>query len=1017
MRCEAVAGCLESPFLLRRASRGRIGGQHSLTRFNALSARFNAVSTPAQNRQIETQVVRLRTFGGLSIENPGADSEAGARPRQLALLAILGVAAAKGVTRDRVLSVLWPETDEERARQSLSQAVYSLRRDLGIDVALSPTALRIDPAQISSDVGEFRAAVAAKNWTEAAALYTGPFLDGFYLADAPEFERWAESERASLTTEAIRAIEIVAKTSAENGRRQDAAEHWHRLTELDPTNSRIAASYMEALAAAGDRATAVAHGRAHIDFLRRELDAEPDQGFGQLVSRLREADAATPPDLSVAPTSPHALAAKPSPAPNEVAARDAPRNPRGKAALIAASLVVMSILAILGWRSAAQSRASSHPVLAVGRIRDLAASDSGAFGAVLSEMLATSLGRLDELQVIANSRMLELTPRDADTSRSALTDAARRAGATEVVEGELIPLPDRNLRLEIRRVDVGRGLVRGGYRITGRDRVALFDSVTALIAADFRIGAPTQSLADVTTRSPIAYRFYEEGLRAFYQFDAYAANRLFQSAVREDSTFAMATYYAWRVAKAFEDPSEGALGDRAVVLASRASPRDRLLILTHVGAARSDLRAIAAAETLATNYPRDPEALVRAAEVVQELPRAAQLLNRSIQLDSAANPGSTPVCRLCDAFGLLTSRYEWADSIDAVQRTLGRWHAFRPDDAGPWAVEADWLIGQGRRAEAGIASRRYEALGGRNTNGHLSNLVTDMRLDALDAADRACQEGLIGTDTAEFILYRWHCVIALRIQGRYREALALAREGRVPKSTVVHRGVTLDKYQAAILDMEMGRALTAADEFLEIIRPNDDAQSGGADAAKPSARPVWEGLRARYRAWILTLSATAAVAGDDTVRARRLVDSIEIVGHRSLFGRDPLLHHFVRGLLFSRARQHDDAVREFRAAMHSPTFGYTRINYELGKSLLELNRPAEAIPVVQGALHGGLEGAGLYITRTELHELLAQSFDANRQRDSAAAHYAVVDRAWASADPFLRARHDAARQWLARNGR
>jgi DNA-binding SARP family transcriptional activator/TolB-like protein len=960
--------------------------------------------------------VRLRTFGGLSIENPEADSDAGPRPRPLALLAILAVAGAKGVTRDRVLGVLWPETDEDRARQSLSQAIYSLRRDLGVDVALSPPALRLDPAQISSDVDEFHAAVAAKNWREAAALYAGPFLDGFYLADAPEFERWAESERASLATAGIRAIEIVAKASAEGGRREEAAEHWHRLTRLDPGNSRIAASYMEALAAIGDRAAAIAHGRAHADHLRRELDAEPDRGFEQLMSRLREADAVTATAPLRAPVVEWKPAREPSP-PNVVGARDVGRTPRGRTALVAASVVVLSVVAILGWRSATSSRTPARPVLAVGRIRDLAARDSVALGAVLSEMLATSLGRLDELQVIANSRMLELTPRDADTSRSALTDAARRAGATEVVEGELIPLPDQKLRLEIRRVDIARGLVRGGYRISGSDRIALFDSLTALIAADFRIGAPVRSLADVTTRSPVAYRFYEEGLRAFYQFDAYAANRLFQSAVREDSTFAMAAYYAWRVAKGFEDPSEGPLGDRAVTLASRASPRDRLLILTHVGGARSDLRALAAAETLATNYPRDPEALVRAADVIPDLSRSLQLLNRSIDLDSAANPGSSPVCRLCDAFGLLTGRYEWADSLDAVQRTLRRWRAFRPDDAASWAVEADWLIAQGRRAEAEAAERRYEALGGKSGNVHVSNLVTSMRLDALDAAERACNEGLASTDKADFILYRWHCVIALRMQGRYREALALVRDGRVPKSTLVHRGLTPDPYQAAILDMEMGRPLTAADEFLDIYHTNGDAGNAADDATTARTQPVWEGLHARYATWLLTLSATAAVAGGDTLRARRLVDTIETLGHRSLFGRDPLLHHFVRGLLLSRARQHAAAVREFRAAMHSPTYGYTRINYELGRCLLELKRPAEGIPVMQGALRSGLEGSGLYITRTELHELLAQLFEANGQRDSAVVHYAVVERSWASADPFLAGRRDAARQWLARNGR
>ena len=959
--------------------------------------------------------MRLRTFGGLSIENPEADSEPGARPRPLALLAILAVAGAKGLTRDRVLAVLWPETDEERARQSLSQAIYSLRRDLGVDVALSPPALRLDPAQISSDVGDFLNAVAAKNWGEAAALYVGPFLDGFYLADAPEFERWVESERASLTTEGIRAIESVARASAERGRHDEAAEHWHQLTRLDPGNSRIAASYMEALAAIGDRAAAIAHGRAHTDFLRRELDAQPDRGFEQLMSRLREADATAAQRPSVAPAVQPTMAppAEPSRDTSDVAARVAPRNPRRRAALIAASLVAISVVAMLGWRIAS-ARTPAHPVLAVGRIRDLAAPDSAALGAVLSEMLATSLGRLDELQVIANSRMLELTPRNADTSRTALTDAARRAGATELVEGEMIPLPDRTLRLEVRRVDIAHGRVRGGYRVSGSDRIALFDSVTALIAADFRVGAPAQSLADVTTRSPVAYRFYEEGLRAFYQFDTYAANRLFQSAVREDSTFAMAAYYAWRVAKGFEDPSEGGLGDRAVMLASRASPRDRLLILTHVGGARSDLRALAAAETLATNYPRDPEALLRAADVIPDLKRSLQLLNRSIELDSAANPGSSPVCRLCDAFALLVSRYEWADSLDAVPRTLRRWRAFRPDDAAPWVGEADWLIGQGRRAEAEAAERRYEALGGKSGNVHVSTLVTNMRLDALDAADRACQAGLASMEKAEFILYRWHCVIALRMQGRYREALALVRDGRVPRSTLVHRGFSPDLYQAAILDMEMGRPLTAAEEFLNIYQPPGDTANSASDA-KPNTRPVWEGLHARYGSWLLTLSATAAVAGGDTLRARRLVDSIENLGHRSLFGRDPLLHHFVRGLLLSRARQPDAAVREFRAAMHSPTYGYTRINYEMAKCLLELKRPAEGIPVVQGALRGGLEGSGLYITRTELHEMLAQLFDANGQRDSAAVHYAVVDRSWASADPFLAGRRDVAHQWLARN--
>jgi len=60
---------------------------------------------------------------------------------------------------------------------------------------------------------------------------------------------------------------------------------------------------------------------------------------------------------------------------------------------------------------------------------------------------------------------------------------------------------------------------------------------------------------------------------------------------------------------------------------------------------------------------------------------------------------------------------------------------------------------------------------------------------------------------------------------------------------------------------------------------------------------------------------------------------------------------------------------------------------------------------VNAALHGGLEGSNLYVTRTELHELLARLFDATGRRDSAAAHYRVFERPWRGSDPFLRPRY------------
>ncbi|HYD55186.1 MAG TPA: BTAD domain-containing putative transcriptional regulator, partial [Gemmatimonadaceae bacterium] len=801
--------------------------------------------------------MRLRTFGGLWIEDPGARSASGAagrRPRSLALLAILAAHAPTGASRERVLGILWPESDPDRARHALSQTLYSLRRDLGGDVVLASPDLRLDPALVSSDLEAFRAAVEAKDWEAAARHYAGPFLDGFYLNDAPEFERWAEESRAAFGAVGIRAIESHARQRADEGRLEEAVEQWRRLTRLDPFGSRFAALYMEGLAATGHRAAAIAHGKAHAELVRRELEAEPDRAIRTLMQRLRESAPVRwlperPEQPTEAPTdvpterSPSPAAASTSPVDSP---SPAPPRPRRMRVLLAVAATML--LAGIGWWTASTLRAGDRPVLAVGQLRDLVTPDSVSPGGVLSEMLSISLARVTDLQVVANSRLLELTAPAGAAPRATLGDAARRAGATQIIEGEMSRVGAEGLRLEVRRVDTRSGLVSGAYRIEGRDRIALLDSLTALVAADLRLHAPAGSLADVSTRSPIAYRLYEEGLRAFYQFDASSAARLFRAAIREDSTFAMATYYAWRTATMSADSSQYQLADRAMLLAARAPARDRLLIRAHVGAARSDPSARAAAESLAAAHPRDPEALVRAAEILSELPRSTSLLERAIAIDSATGAAPAAVCRLCDALDRLASTYAWADSTGATERTLRRWMRLRPADAAPWARLGDHLIALGRREEAEQAQRRHLELGGVAGDARLLELTWSLRTDDLAEADARCRDGLASASDDAFGTWRWYCTIALRNEGRLRDALRLNADGRIPGRDPVRRGVSPDPLLGAIIDFESGRPLLAAERHLA----SATEPVGAASALSP-------GLRARHAAWRLTLAATALV--------------------------------------------------------------------------------------------------------------------------------------------------------------
>src|SRR5678815_4386282 len=143
---------------------------------------------------------RLATLGGLRLDG-GAGPLVGAatRRRPLALLALIAAAGPRGMTRERLIGLLWSDRDEAQARHVLAQSLYALRKDLGADeLLLNGGALRLNPAVVTSDVQEFTAALDAGDRERAIALYHGPFLDGFYLSEAPEFERWVEEERARL---------------------------------------------------------------------------------------------------------------------------------------------------------------------------------------------------------------------------------------------------------------------------------------------------------------------------------------------------------------------------------------------------------------------------------------------------------------------------------------------------------------------------------------------------------------------------------------------------------------------------------------------------------------------------------------------------------------------------------------------------------------------------------------------------------------------------------------------------
>jgi DNA-binding SARP family transcriptional activator len=237
---------------------------------------------------------RLITFGGLLLQQDGSlHLGPAAQRRRLALLAIIAASRGRGVNRERLLALLWPDSNPEAGKHSLYQAIHAIRRALGSDdVLVGSAALQLNPELIGSDVAEFEEANEQGAHERAVRLYRGPFLEGFRLEQAPEFEQWQDGERVRHGQEYTTALEALALGASKRGHHTDAVRWARRLAAADPVSTRAALGLIEALIAAGDRASALQFATVHASLVRQQLETEPDPAIESWIARLQAGEVA-----------------------------------------------------------------------------------------------------------------------------------------------------------------------------------------------------------------------------------------------------------------------------------------------------------------------------------------------------------------------------------------------------------------------------------------------------------------------------------------------------------------------------------------------------------------------------------------------------------------------------------------------------------------------------------------------------------------------------------------------------
>ena len=231
-------------------------------------------------------MIEIRTLGrtSVAVNNEPLTGEA-VWPKSLAL--IVYMAREPGPDRrEEILGVLWPDRDEKRARRALNQLLYTLRKaSPELDLESVSDALDFG-REVWLDVEEFERRLEVGDLKGAVELYGGPFLHDLSVGE-PEFDHWADRQRADLRRKFRKAALELSNRAKESGDFDEAVAYCRRLVESDALDDEAQHLLIESLYLRGDRLTALRHYERYCEVLARELEVEPLDHTRELVARIK----------------------------------------------------------------------------------------------------------------------------------------------------------------------------------------------------------------------------------------------------------------------------------------------------------------------------------------------------------------------------------------------------------------------------------------------------------------------------------------------------------------------------------------------------------------------------------------------------------------------------------------------------------------------------------------------------------------------------------------------------------
>ena len=317
----------------------------------------------------------------------------------------------------------------------------------------------------------------------------------------------------------------------------------------------------------------------------------------------------------------------------------------------ALAIVVALVLILKPWKfeiSPSQEAIAAENRLAIMYFDNLVdPEDSQKLGEIATNLLITDLTESQYLDVVSSQRLYDILKLLGHEGEKKIdpdmaTEVATKARAKWMLQGSILQV-EPQLIITSQLVDVESGSAIASQRVSGEagDNIfTLVDKLTVEVKSDLALPAVAQEeadrpVADVTTHSPEAYRYYLEGLD--YEEKHYYTEALnsFREALKFDSTFAMA-YFALALGRSPEEERKRAIA-RALEYSDRVTEKERWYIeVGDAGLSGQTEEGIRRLEKIVEHYPEEKLALLWLGITYRyafQFDKAIRCLKRAIEID------------------------------------------------------------------------------------------------------------------------------------------------------------------------------------------------------------------------------------------------------------------------------------------------------------------------------------------------------------------------------------------------